>query len=163
VQWYEGDVTCSVVRRVAIPNAFFAADGLTQTILSVLDSFGVYPAVIASELKTYLPFLASSKILMSAVAGGVGRETAHEIIKEHAVAAARAMRETGADTNDLLDRLAADDRLGLSAAELESIVHADPLSFTGLARQQVDAFRDRAKTVLKASPQAAAYAPEAIL
>ena len=161
-QWYEGDVTCSVVRRVALPNAFFAADGLVQTILSVLDSFGAYPAVIAAELETYLPFLASSKILMSAVAAGVGRETAHAVIKEHAVAVATAMRETGA-ANDLIERLAGDDRLKLTAPELKTIVHADPLSFTGLAQGQVDAFRARAKIVLATHPKAAAYVAEAVL
>lgn len=163
VQWYEGDVTCSVVRRVAIPNAFFAADGLVQTMLSVLDSFGAYPAVIARELETYLPFLSSSKILMSAVAKGVGRETAHAAIKEHAIAVARSMRETGSDTNDLLARLSGDERLSLTASELSAIVHADPLSFTGLARAQVDAFRARAKPYLEAHPKAAIYAPEALL
>lgn len=162
-QWYEGDVTCSVVRRVALPNAFFAADGLVQTILSVLDSFGAYPAVIEAELKTYLPFLASSKILMTAVAKGVGRETAHEAIKEHAVAVATAMRETGQSENDLISRLAADDRLGLSEAEITELVHADPLSFAGLAQSQVDAFRERAAKILTAHTSAAAYAPEAVL
>ncbi|HEX3081721.1 MAG TPA: lyase family protein, partial [Candidatus Saccharimonadia bacterium] len=75
-QWYEGDVTCSVVRRVALPNAFFAADSLVQTMLSVLDGFGAYPAVINRELTTYLPFLATSRVLLAAVGKGVGRETA---------------------------------------------------------------------------------------
>ncbi|HVQ44357.1 MAG TPA: adenylosuccinate lyase [Candidatus Saccharimonadia bacterium] len=162
-QWYEGDVTCSVVRRVALPNAFFAADGLVQTMLAVLDSFGAYPAVITAELTTYLPFLASSKILMAAVAGGVGRETAHAAIKEHATAVAKAMRESGATTNNLVDRLAADDRLGLTAAELTSLIHAEPLSFAGLAREQVDTFHARAATVLEAHPEAAKYVPEAVL
>ncbi len=161
-QWAEGDVSCSVIRRVAIPNAFFAVDGLLQTAISVLDSFGAYPAVIEAELKTYLPFLASSKILMAAVAKGVGRETAHEAIKEHATAVATAMRETGAP-NDLLDRLAADSRLKFSSIELQDLIHADPLSFTGLARQQTDAFRARAAGVLKAHPQDAKYTPEPIL
>lgn len=162
-QWYEGDVTCSVVRRVALPNAFFAADGLVQTMLSVLDSFGAYPEVIKRELETYLPFLASSKILMSAVAKGVGRESAHAAIKEHAVAVATNMRETGTTTNDLLERLAQDDRLKLSLENLRTIVHADPLSFTGLARAQVDAFRQQAASVIQSSPQAAAYQPAPVL
>jgi adenylosuccinate lyase len=162
-QWNEGDVTCSVVRRVALPNAFFAADGLVQTMLSVLDGFGAYPAVIGRELETYLPFLATSKILLAAVEKGVGRETAHALIKEHAVAAATAMRETAKDTNDLLDRLAGAENLKLSLEELKGLVHADPLSFSGLARQQTDAFRAQAKLVLAAYPQAAGFQPEAIL
>src|SRR4029079_19142075 len=84
-QWNEGDVSCSVVRRVALPDDFFATDGLFQTLLTVLDEFAAYPAVIARELERILPFLASTKILVAAVRKGVGREVAHEVIKEHAV------------------------------------------------------------------------------
>ena len=74
-QWNEGDVSCSVVRRVALPDAFFAADGLFQTFLTVLDEFGAFPAVIQRELDRYLPFLATTKVLMAAVRNGVGRES----------------------------------------------------------------------------------------
>ena len=73
-----------------------------------------YPAVIQRELDRYLPFLATTKVLMASVRKGVGRETAHEVIKEHAVAVALEMREQGVDRNDLLERLAGDARLGLS-------------------------------------------------
>ena len=66
-QWNEGDVSCSVVRRVALPDAFFAADGLFETFLTVLDEFGAYPAVIERELDRYLPFLATTKVLVAAV------------------------------------------------------------------------------------------------
>ena len=69
-QWNEGDVSCSVVRRVALPDAFFAVDGLFQTLLTVLDEFGAYPAVIARELDRYLPFLATTKILVARGAAG---------------------------------------------------------------------------------------------
>ena len=110
-QWNEGDVSDSVVRRVALPDAFFALDGLYETFLTVLDELGAYPAVIARELDRYLPFLATTAVLMAAVRAGVGRETAHEVIKEHAVAVALAMREKGQAENDLLARLAADERL----------------------------------------------------
>src|SRR5690606_36131426 len=89
-QWNEGDVSCSVVRRVALPDAFFAIDGLFETFLTVLDDLGAYPAVIVAELQRYLPFLATTKILVAAVKAGVGREQAHEAIKEHAVAVALA-------------------------------------------------------------------------
>ena len=92
-QWNEGDVFCSVVRRVALPDAFFAIDGQTETFLTVLDEFGAYPAVIQRELDRYLPFLATTRILIAAVRAGVGREAAHEVIREHAVAVALAMRE----------------------------------------------------------------------
>ncbi len=112
-QWNEGDVSCSVVRRVALPDAFFACDGLFQTFLTVLDEFGAFPAVIQRELDRYLPFLTTTKVLMTAVRNGVGREEAHEAIKEHAVGVALEMRQ-GRTDNDLFDRLAADPRLGLT-------------------------------------------------
>ena len=69
-QWNEGDVSCSVVRRVALPDAFFAVDGLFETFLTVLDEFGAFPAVIERELDRYLPFLATTKVLMAAVRAG---------------------------------------------------------------------------------------------
>lgn len=69
-QWNEGDVSCSVVRRVALPDAFFALDGLLETFLTVLDEFGAFPAVVARELDRYLPFLATTKVLMGAVRAG---------------------------------------------------------------------------------------------
>ena len=97
-QWNEGDVSCSVVRRVALPDAFFAIDGLFETFLTVLAEFGAYPAVIDRELRRYLPFLTTTKVLMAAVRDGVGRETAHEVIKEHAVAVALDMREKGGES-----------------------------------------------------------------
>jgi len=161
-QWNEGDVFCSVVRRVALPDAFYAADGLFETFLTVLDEFGVFPAVVQRELDRYLPFLATTKVLVAAVKAGVGREVAHEVIKEHAVAVALEMREKGATENDLLVRLAADDRLGLSEADLRSLV-ASPLEFTGAAGVQVKAVVDQINHVVAAHPAAAAYSPGAIL
>ena len=161
-QWNEGDVSDSVVRRVALPDAFFAADGLFQTFLTVLTEFGAYPAVVARELDRYLPFLATTKVLMAAVKRGVGREVAHEAVQEHAVAVALAMREKGAADNDLLDRLAGDERLGLTRDELDRLV-AEPLSFTGAAVAQVAAVVARIEAVVARHPQAAAYAGEQIL
>src|SRR5690606_35544676 len=121
-QWNEGDVSCSVVRRVVLPDAFFAADGLLETLGSILSELGYYPKVIERELARYLPFLATTKVLMAAVRRGVGRETAHEVIKEHAVSVARALREEGREQNDLWARLGADPRLGLSAEELDRLL-----------------------------------------
>jgi adenylosuccinate lyase len=161
-QWNEGDVSCSVVRRVALPDSFFAADGLFQTFLTVLDEFGAYPAVVARELDRYLPFLATTKVLMAAVRAGVGREQAHEAIKEHAVAVALAMRERGVTENDLFDRLAGDARLGLSRAQLSELV-ADPSTFTGAAGPQVAAVVERVEAVVRRYPEAAAYTPGPIL
>ncbi len=161
-QWNEGDVSCSVVRRVALPDAFFAFDGLVETFLTVLAEFGAFPAVIARELDRYLPFLATTKVLMAAVRAGVGREVAHEAIKEHAVASALAMREKGVERNELLDRLADDERIPLDRAGLEALM-ADRLSFTGAAGDQVAAVVARIGEVAARHPQAAAYAPGAIL
>jgi adenylosuccinate lyase len=161
-QWNEGDVSCSVVRRVALPDAFFAVDGLLRTLISVLDDFGVFPAVVARELERYLPFLATSRILTASVRRGVGREVAHEVIREHAVAVALLMREKGADRNDLLDRLAADERLGLTRDELSSLV-SDPLSFTGTSVRQVDEVVRRVGEIVGRHPGAAAYSPGDVL
>ncbi|MFI6456347.1 adenylosuccinate lyase [Streptosporangium amethystogenes] len=160
-QWNEGDVSCSVVRRVALPDAFFAFDGLVETMLTVLGEFGAFPAVIAAELERYLPFLSTTKMLMAAVRAGLGRESAHELIKEHAVASALAMRE-GAGGNELLARLAADERFPLDRAALEGLL-GEPISFTGAAASQVAAVVARVQEVVTRYPQAAAYRPGAIL
>ena len=160
-QWNEGDVSCSVVRRVALPDAFFAADGLFQTFLTVLDEFGVFPAVVQRELDRYLPFLTTTKVLMAAVRNGVGREEAHEAIKEHAVAVALEMRQ-GLAENDLFQRLAADPRLALSEEQIAALV-ADPVEFTGAARDQVASVVRRIEAVVATDPGAAAYVPGDIL
>jgi adenylosuccinate lyase len=161
-QWNEGDVSCSVVRRVALPDAFLAIDGLFETFLTVLVEFGAYPAVIERELTRYLPFLGTTKALVAAVRAGVGRELAHEVIKEHAVAVALAMRESGQADNDLLDRLAADPRLPLERDELARSM-ADPLSFVGAAAEQVAGFVAAVREVTERYPDAASYRPAAIL
>src|SRR4051812_8486117 len=160
-QWNEGDVSCSVVRRVALPDAFFTIDGLLETTLTVLDDFGAFPAVIARELDRYLPFLATTTVLMAAVRAGVGREEAHEAIKSHAVAVALDMRERGTAENDLLARLAADPRLGLPAGALDELL-AEPLGFTGAAQAQVRAVIAAVDAALESEPAAASYQPEPI-
>jgi len=160
-QWNEGDVSCSVVRRVALPDAFFACDGLFQTFLTVLDEFGAFPAVIQRELDRYLPFLTTTKVLMTAVRNGVGREEAHEAIKTHAVAVALEMRQ-GRTDNDLFDRLSADPRLGLTRDQIAALV-ADPIEFTGAAVAQVQAVVRRIEEAVATDPAAAAYSPGAIL
>jgi adenylosuccinate lyase len=160
-QWNEGDVSDSVVRRVALPGAFLATDGLFETFLAVLDGFGAYPAVIARELDRYLPFLATTKVLVAAVRAGVGREQAHEAIGSHAVAVALALRE-GQAGNDLVDRLAADDRLGLDRPTLDAVL-ADRVGFVGTAPHQVATFVRQVEDVVAEHPEAARYRPEPIL
>jgi adenylosuccinate lyase len=160
-QWNEGDVFCSVVRRVALPDSFFAVDGQVETMLTVLEEFGAYPAVIARELDRYLPFLATTKVLIAAVRAGMGREAAHEVIKEHAVTTALAMRERGAEP-DLLDRLAGDARLPLDRAALDAAL-ADKQAFIGAAGDQVDAVVAGVDALVARYPEAAKYTPGAIL
>ncbi|MBA3528814.1 MAG: adenylosuccinate lyase [Propionibacteriaceae bacterium] len=161
-QWNEGDVSDSVVRRVALPDAFFAVDGLFETFLSVLEDFGAFPAVVHAELERYLPFLTTTKVLMAAVRRGVGREVAHEAIKEHAVAVALQMRESGRSDNDLFDRLAADDRLKLTRTELEDLV-GSPLELAGTAPSQVQSIVARVEAIAARHPEAAQYHPGQVL
>ncbi len=161
-QWNEGDVSCSVVRRVLLPDAFFATDGAFQTLLDVLGGFGAFPATIERELRRYLPFLATTKVLMAAVRSGVGRETAHEVIKEHAVAVALEMREQGSEGNDLVERLGSDARLGLDAAAITAAM-GDPVTFIGTAGDQVGDFVSRVDALASRYPDAAAYTGEEIL
>src|SRR3954462_1427687 len=160
-QWNEGDVFCSVVRRVALPDAFFALEGFLETFLTVLDDFGPYPAVVARELDRYLPFLTTTKVLMAAVKNGVGRETAHEVIKTHAVEVALDLRK-GATENDLFRRLGEDGRLGLTEQQIAGIV-GEPLSFTGAAVAQVNEVIRRIDQLAGRYPEAAAYTPGDIL
>ena len=158
-QWNEGDVSCSVVRRVAIPDAFYAIDGLIETMLTVLTEFGIFPAVIEAELVRYLPFLASTKILMASIKAGVGRELAHEIIKEHATEAALALRE--GKPNMLLSALAKDPRFPLDEASLAALI-SNPIEFTGDAREQVERVVRRIEAVTSTHPDAANYRPGGI-
>ena len=161
-QWNEGDVSCSVVRRVMLPDAFLAADGLFETTLTVLDDFGAYPAVIERELDRSLPFLATTKILVAAVRKGIGREVAHAIIKDHAVATALALRESPGDGNDLFKRLADDARLDLDMTEIAAAVE-DPASFVGSAAAQVRGFVERVNVLSERYATAAAYRPAPIV
>ncbi len=161
-QWNEGDVSCSVVRRIMLPDAFFATDGLFETFLTVLDQMDAYEAVIAAETAHYLPFLMTTTILMEAVKAGVGRETAHAAIKQHALATVHDLRHGAIHRNNLIDRLAADVRLGLTRESLEAILLRGDRE-CGAAREQVAAFADAVRKHESENPSAAAYRPGAIL
>ena len=158
-QWNEGDVSDSVVRRVALADAFFAIDGMLETTLTVLNEFGVFPAMIEKEIHTHLPFLATTKILMAAVKNGMGREDAHEVIKEISTKAATDIRN-GKDA-DLLQAIAEDSRIPLSHADLTKLI-ASPLEFAGLAQEQCDAVIAKVSAITKAHPEAASYKPSSI-
>ena len=161
-QWNEGDVSCSVVRRVVLPDAFFAIDGALETTLTVLDGFGAYPPVIDRELEQYLPFLATTRILMSAVKAGAGREEAHAILKDHAVGAALEIREGSSGNNDLIDRIAEDPNLPIDRDTINEIL-GDHNNFIGLAQAQVQSFVNAAAIVNSAHPEAGSYHPSPIL
>lgn len=161
-QWNEGDVSCSVVRRVMLPDAFFAMDGLLETLLTVLDQMEVFEAVVEQELMQYLPFLLTTTVLMEAVKSGAGREAAHEAIKEHAVAVVRDLRDGKTSRNDLFERLAADKRLSLSRQQMEQIM-AHGRANSGDATTQVAAFCERVAGIARQHPEAAAYRPGMIL
>ena len=161
-QWNEGDVSCSVVRRVVLPDAFFALDGAIETTLTVLEGFGSYDNVIDRELDRYLPFLATTRLLMAAIKAGVGREEAHELIKKHAVAAALEIREGTSGENDLVERLINDPLLPLNK-EVISDVLSDHEAFIGLADAQVKEFVASATKINSEHPGAGSYRPAPIL
>ena len=161
-QWNEGDVSCSVVRRVMMPDAFFTIDGMFETFLTILDQMDAYDAVIHAETEHYLPFLMTTTIMMEAVKSGVGRETAHKAIKEHAVATVNDLRSGNIDRNNLVERLAADTRLGLNRSQLDAILARGDRE-SGAARSQIAAFSDAVRKLEATHPQAAAYGPGSIL
>src|SRR5690606_6095521 len=147
---------------VMLPDAFFAIDGLFETYLTILDQMDAYPAVVAKENAHYLPFLMTTTIMMEAVKAGVGRETAHKAIKEHAVATVNDLRAGKTTVNDLVDRLGADDRIPFDRDQIAAIV-ASGESNAGAARSQVAAFAESVGRLEAAHPKAAAYTPGAIL
>ena len=161
-QWNEGDVSCSVVRRLMIPDAFLAMDGLLETFITVLAQMEVFPSVIGAERKKYLPFLLTTTVLMEAVKAGSGREDAHAAIKEHALATVRDLRRGKIIENDLADRLAKDKRIGLKIKDLRKIIKEGDKA-VGAAHQQVEHFIKRVQTWSARYPKAKTYSPESIL
>jgi adenylosuccinate lyase len=150
-QWNEGDVSCSVVRRVVLPDAFFALDGLLETFLTVLR-----------QMEHYLPFLSTTAVLMEAVKAGVGREEAHEVIKEHALATARDLKAGKIAKNDLAARLGADSRLKLGEEKINALIEKAKEE-TGSAVKQVGRFAERVAPLAEVFSAAAEYVPEDIL
>jgi len=161
-QWNEGDVSCSVVRRVMLPDAFYACDGMFETFLTILNQMDAYPAVIEAENNHYLPFLMTTTIMMEAVKAGVGREAAHKAIKENAVDTVNDLRTGATRENDLLERLASDDRIPLNQVQLTALMEEGKEN-AGTARIQVDAFIEKVKQLCVEYPDAANYTPGSIL
>lgn len=151
-QWNEGDVSCSVVRRVMLPDAFYACDGLLETFISVIDSLEVFEDSLAAEIAANLPYLASTRLLTAAVKRGMGREQAHASLSKHL-----ASREA-ASADGLASSLGSDSEFALSETEVKALLE-DPLLYTGAAQTQVAAFSAKAKNYLKRFPETSEYMP----
>ena len=132
-QWLERTLDDSANRRMCIPEAFLAVDGILNLYINVISGAVVYPQVIGKHLEQELPFFATENILMRAVKAGGDRQLLHEAIREHSTAVMRAVKETGAP-NDLLDRIAADERFGLSREQLQEVLAEG--AWSGMAQQQ---------------------------
>ena len=161
-QWNEGDVSCSVVRRVALPGAFFAVDGLLEAILTVLKEMGFYEDRIREELQQNLPFLASTVLLMKAVRNGGGRENMHLAIKEHAVAVAENLRQGKSSLNEFARCLAEDHRIPLSLKEIDAVLN-DPANFAASAPEQAEKFANSVEKWTIRFPEAKEILPKELL
>ena len=136
-QWLERTLDDSANRRLSVPDAFLALDGCLILLENVARGLIVNPQVVRRNLAEHLPFMATETILMQATALGGDRQELHERIRQHSMAAAKRMKEEGAEA-DLLERIAGDDAFGLSREELDSLM--DPMRFVGRAPQQVERF-----------------------
>jgi adenylosuccinate lyase len=137
-QWFERTLDDSAIRRMDIPQCFLLADAILKLFINITSDMVVFPAQIEKHLVAELPFMATEKILMEAVEKGESRQEMHELIKEHSLAAGKVVKELGKE-NDLLTRLAGDDRIPFSLQELQSMI-SDYSQFTGRAKEQTDEF-----------------------
>jgi adenylosuccinate lyase len=163
-QWEEGDVSCSAIRRVIVPHAFYASDGLCETTLTVLNQMGVYPKTMEQELNWFLPFLSTTEILLMAVKKGIPRGKAHQIIKKHAIKELQGLREQGR-VPDLAAGLAKDpafQRAAIGRGDLDSILENKRHS-AGNAIQQIDLIVRKARGFMRKYPAESKYEPAGIL
>ena len=137
-QWFERTLDDSANKRLSIPEAFLAVDGILSLYANVADGLVVYPKVIEQRLRKELPFMATENIMMDAVKKrGADRQQLHEKIREHSMAASKVIKEEGGE-NDLLERIAADEAFGVTLEELEHILK--PENYTGRAKEQTEDF-----------------------
>ena len=137
-QWFERTLDDSANKRLSIPEAFLAVDGILSLYANVADGLVVYPKVIEQRLRKELPFMATENIMMDAVKKrGADRQQLHEKIREHSMAASRVVKVEGGE-NDLLKRIAADEAFGVTLEELEKILK--PENYTGRAKEQTEDF-----------------------
>ena len=120
-QWLERSLDDSANRRISIPEAFLATDGILQLYINIVSGLRVYPEVIKKNLNEELPFMATENILMHCVKNGGDRQLLHEAIRSHSVAAGLAVKQEG-KCNDLLDRIANDPEFGLTRADIDKII-----------------------------------------
>ena len=147
-QWLERTLDDSANRRIAIPEAFLAVDGILSLVINIAGGMVVYPNVIAKHLKEELPFMAAENILMYCVKKGGDRQALHERLRLHAVEAAKNIKESGAN-NDLLDKIADDKKIGITKEEIESLMSEE--HFTGRAKEQTEGFLALVKIILEAN------------
>ncbi len=136
-QWFERTLDDSANKRLSIPEAFLAIDGILNLYANVTDGLVVYPKVIEQRLRKELPFMATENIMMDAVKRGGDRQELHEKIRQHSMAASRVVKEEGGE-NDLLERIANDKSFGVTLEELEAILQ--PSKYVGRAPQQTTDF-----------------------
>ncbi|MDY2610170.1 MAG: adenylosuccinate lyase [Eubacteriales bacterium] len=144
-QWLERTLDDSANRRICIPEAFLATDGILTLYINIISGISVYPKVIEKHLMQELPFMATENILMYCVKRGGDRQTLHEAIRKHSVDTAKAIKEQGAD-NDLFDRIADDPIFNLNRTEIDSFVNVH--AFTGRAAEQTDEYLSIVNSVL---------------
>ena len=136
-QWFERTLDDSANKRLSVPEAFLAIDGILNLYANVADGLVVYPKVIEQRLRKELPFMATENIMMDAVKRGGDRQELHEKIRTHSMAASRVVKEEGGE-NDLLERIANDPAFGVTLDELEAIL--DPAKYVGRAPEQTTDF-----------------------
>lgn len=155
-QWNEGDVSCSVVRRVMLPDAFYAYDGILETFISVLDSLEVFEDSLAAEIEASLPYLASTRLLTAAVEKGMGREEAHAVLSRYLA------NNEEVSVAGVAAGLGDDNEFPLEAKEIEALIR-DVLGLAGAAQAQITAFSAEAKNYLKRFPEAPEYTPAEVI
>ncbi|MFT8887342.1 MAG: adenylosuccinate lyase [Ethanoligenens sp.] len=136
-QWFERTLDDSANKRIAVAEAFLAADAILNIYINVADGLVVYPKVIRQRVMKELPFMATENIMMRAVKKGGDRQQLHEKIRQHSLAAAKRVKEDGLD-NDLIDRIVDDPAFMLDKTEIEGAL--TPEHFTGRAAAQVEEF-----------------------
>ena len=145
-QWFERTLDDSANKRLSVPEAFLATDGILELYNNIADGLVVYPKVIEAQLMAELPFMATENILMDAVKAGGDRQELHERIRTHSMEAAKTVKEEG-KPNDLLHRIAQDPAFNISEEEIKKIIK--PENFTGRAEQQtIDFISDIVQPIL---------------